>query len=178
MIIIALAILIFDGRPIFYLSDRARGVGQTFRLVKFRTMWSDPKDFGASGGHKTHRITRIGAILRRSRLDEFPQLFNIIAGDMSLVGPRPPLPLYVELFPEIYGKVLRSRPGVTGLASIYYHEHEDWLLRSAKSSEQTEAIYRRACIPRKARLDLIYERNQSLCFDILLMMRTVCKRFR
>lgn len=178
MLVIALAILILDGRPLFYVSDRAKAPGRKFRLIKFKTMRPDTDDFGASGGHKAHRITRTGIFLRRARLDEFPQLVNILRGDMSLVGPRPPLPLYVELFPELYGQVLQSRPGVTGLASIYYHKHEERLLRHARTIDEAEAIYRRACIPRKAKLDIIYQNNRSLWFDILLLVRTVCGGLR
>ena len=97
---------------------------------------------------------------------------------MSFVGPRPPLRRYVEKFPELYGKVLYNRPGVTGLASVYFHRHEEWLLRKATSAEETEEIYCRSCVPRKARLDLIYQKKQNLCLDITLMLKTVIKRLR
>ena len=178
MVAIGLVLFLLDGRPIFYISDRANAPGKSFRLVKFRTMRPDPTDSGASGGHKAHRITRTGAFLRRSRLDEVPQLWNIVKGDMSFVGPRPPLPFYVERFPEIYGKVLKSRPGVTGLASIYFHNHEEFLLRNCKSKSETERVYETRCIPRKARLALIYSRNRNLCMDIWLMLATVFRPLR
>jgi lipopolysaccharide/colanic/teichoic acid biosynthesis glycosyltransferase len=175
---VVVIILIRDGRPVFYVSERMKTPERGFDLVKFRTMRPDLDDAGATGAHKNNRVTATGALLRKYRLDEMPQLWNILKGDMSFVGPRPPLRRYVEKFPEIYGRVLRSRPGLTGLASIYYHQHEEWLLRNAKSSEETEKIYCRACVPRKARLDLIYQKRRNLCFDVLLMLRTVFRRLR
>lgn len=175
---VLLLILLCDGRPVFYISERMKAPGQGFALLKFRTMHPDEKDMGATGAHKNNRITRTGLMLRRSRIDEIPQLWNILVGDMSFVGPRPPLRRYVEKFPRLYSRVLRNRPGVTGLASVYFHKHEEWLLRNATSAEETEEIYCRSCIPRKARLDLIYQKNQNICIDFMLMLKTVVKRLR
>lgn len=175
-VLIALTIWALDGRPVFYLSERMKTPAQGFALVKFRSMTVVADDGGASGGHKSARITRTGAVLRRTRLDELPQLWNVLKGDISFVGPRPPLRRYVEQFPEIYGQVLKSRPGITGLASIIYHAHEEMLLAHSKSPAENEAIYARACVPRKAHLDLIYQRKRSLCFDAALMLKTVFRR--
>lgn len=175
-VLIALTIWVLDGRPVFYLSERMKTPAQGFALVKFRSMTVVADDGGASGGHKAARITRTGAVLRRTRLDELPQLWNVLKGDISFVGPRPPLRRYVEQFPEIYGQVLKSRPGITGLASIIYHAHEEMLLAHSKSPSENEAIYARACVPRKAHLDLIYQRKRSLCFDAALMLKTVFRR--
>jgi lipopolysaccharide/colanic/teichoic acid biosynthesis glycosyltransferase len=178
MIATGILIVLLDGRPVLYVSNRAKSKQETFRLLKFRTMRPDNNDSGASGGHKSHRITRTGAFLRRTRLDEVPQLWNILLGDMSFVGPRPPLMVYVERFPEIYEKVLESRPGVTGLASIYFHEHEEFLLRNCTTPEENERTYEIRCIPRKAHLDLIYARNRSFCFDAWLMLATLFRKLR
>lgn len=178
MAVLALVILITDGRPVFYISERMKTPTKGFQLVKFRTMRTVASDSGVSGGDKAARITRIGTFLRRTRLDEVPQLWNILKGDMSFVGPRPPLRVYVEDYPAIYGPVLRSRPGVTGLATLIYHRHEQRLLDASQSAAETDAIYRRACIPRKARLDLIYQAHQTPCFDIWLMFRTVFRKKR
>ncbi|MGI3170072.1 sugar transferase [Pseudooceanicola sp. C21-150M6] len=169
-------VLLRDGRPVFYRSERMKTATQPISLIKFRTMTADPKDAGVSGGDKAHRITRTGAFLRRNRLDELPQIWNVLRGDISFVGPRPPLRRYVELFPELYAEVLRSRPGVTGLASLVYHRHEEQLLNACRDAEQTEAVYTRRCIPAKARLDLIYQRKRTICFDIWLMFSTVIRR--
>lgn len=173
IILISICILVLDGRPVFYLSERMKAPKEGFVLVKFRTMRPDARDQGVTGGDKTSRITPFGGFLRRTRLDEVPQLWNVLKGDMSFVGPRPPLRRYVEGFPEIYGPVLRSRPGLTGLATLHYHRHEQRLLNASTSAEETEAVYRRICIPRKARLDLLYQGHRTLCLDIWLMVRTV-----
>lgn len=178
ILLTALFVLILDGRPIFYISERMKSTNLGFQLVKFRTMKSKEGDSGVSGGDKSDRITRTGPFLRRSRLDELPQLWNVIRGDMSFIGPRPPLRQYVERFPEIYNEVLRSRPGVSGLASIYFHTHEERLLSRSRDRAETDRIYCRACIPRKARLDLIYQKNRGLCMDFSLMFKTVFKKLR
>ncbi len=175
---VSLVILVLDGRPVFYMSERMKSRDRGFQLVKFRTMKPVKGDTGVSGGDKRNRITRTGALLRRTRLDETPQLWNVLKGDISFVGPRPPLRQYVEAFPELYQAVLRSRPGITGLASVYFHEHEEWLLARTSGAAETDAVYRRACVPRKARLDLIYQRRRSFCFDVELMLKTVFKRLR
>lgn len=171
-----LVILIRDGRPVFYIAERMKTPTEPFNLWKFRTMRAAAQNEGVSGGDKADRITRTGRFLRRSRLDEVPQLWNILRGDISFVGPRPPLRRYVEAFPEIYGAVLRSRPGVTGLATLVFHRTEERLLAPCTTPEETEAVYVRRCIPAKARLDLIYAANRSLCLDVLLMAKTVVRR--
>lgn len=176
--ITSVVILIIDGRPIFYISERMCTPEKGFQLLKFRSMKPSNENSGVSGGDKNARITRSGRFLRRSRLDELPQLFNVFRGDISFVGPRPPLRQYVERFPELYAQVLLSRPGISGLASVLFHKHEERLLRRSTSPEETDAIYTRACIPRKAQLDLIYQANQSLCYDIKIMLMTVFKSLR
>lgn len=176
--IIAILILIQEGRPIFYISERMKTIDEGFRLYKFRTMTVVEEDSGVSGGDKISRITRMGRFLRRTRLDEVPQLWNVIKGDISFVGPRPPLRQYVERFPGLYREVLRSRPGITGLASVYFHAHEERLLARALTPEETDAIYSRVCVPRKAQLDLIYRRNRTVCMDAMIMLKTVFKGLR
>ena len=174
----ALLILIRDGRPVFYISERMKTPTEGFRLAKFRTMKTVASDSGVSGGDKADRITRTGHFLRRTRLDEVPQLWNVLKGDISFVGPRPPLRQYVERFPEIYREVLKSRLGITGLASVHFHAHEEWLLARARTTQETDEIYSCACVPRKARLDLIYQKNQNLCMDMMIMLKTVLKSLR
>ncbi len=172
----ALLILIREGRPIFYVAERMKAPGQPFNLWKFRTMRSAAQDSGVSGGDKADRITDTGRFMRRTRLDEVPQLWNILRGDISFVGPRPPLRRYVEQFPELYAEVLKSRPGVTGLATLAFHRTEERLLAACSTAEETEAVYTRRCVPAKARLDLIYAHNRNLCFDLKLMVATVFRR--
>jgi lipopolysaccharide/colanic/teichoic acid biosynthesis glycosyltransferase len=167
-----------EGRPVFYAAERMKTPTESFRLWKFRTMSVVEDDSGVSGADKAARVTPTGAWLRRRRLDEFPQLWNILKGDLSFAGPRPPLREYVERFPDLYARVLQSRPGVTGLATIAFHKHEERLLAPCKTAEETDAVYCRACIPRKARLDLIYQRHQSIRYDFDLVFQTIGNLFR
>lgn len=178
ILIISLFILIRDGRPVFYINERMKTPSEGFGLIKFRTMKSVVGDSGVSGGGKSNRITKTGQFLRRTRLDELPQILNVLKGDISFVGPRPPLRQYVVKFPELYARVLMSRPGITGLASIKFHAHEEMLLARTHSTLETDSVYSRSCVPRKARIDMIYEKNRSLCFDIRIMLATVFKRMR
>ena len=173
LLVTALMVALLDGRPVFYAAERMKTPTQGFPLVKFRTMTVTQADQGVSGGNKAHRVTRTGATLRRLRLDEIPQLWNVLRGDISFVGPRPPLREYVERFPDVYAQVLKSRPGITGLASIAFHRHEEYLLAKCQSSKETDEIYARRCVPRKARLDLMYQRKRNLCLDAWIMIKTV-----
>jgi lipopolysaccharide/colanic/teichoic acid biosynthesis glycosyltransferase len=173
--LLVLYLLWTEGRPVFYVAERMRAPGRPFALWKLRTMSVVPPEAGVSGGDKKNRITATGRFLRRSRLDEVPQLWNVIKGDMSFVGPRPPLRLYVERFPEIYNQVLQSRPGITGLATLVYHRHEEKLLASCHTPEETDAVYSRRCVPRKAQIDLIYQRRRNLWMDLGLMALTLAR---
>jgi len=175
---LALWIRVREGAPVFYVSERMKTPEEGFQLVKFRTMTVAERDSGVSGGDKSARITPIGRVLRRTRLDELPQLWNVVRGDISFVGPRPPLRQYVERFPEVYREVLKARPGITGLATLVYHAHEEGLLARCATAEETDAVYARSCVPRKAHLDIIYRDNRSLCWDIALMWRTVRPKVR
>lgn len=174
----AILILILDGRPIFYISERMHSPEKKFELVKFRTMKPSKQNSGVSGGDKTNRITRCGTFLRKSRLDEVPQLWNVLKGEISFVGPRPPLRQYVEKFPDLYEHVLKSRPGITGLASVKFHRHEEYLLENCRDANETDLVYSRSCVPRKAKLDLIYQANSSICYDAKIMFMTVFKKYR
>jgi lipopolysaccharide/colanic/teichoic acid biosynthesis glycosyltransferase len=161
-------------RPFFYVSERMKTPTKSFRLIKLCTMKPETTalNTGVSGGDKHARITRFGHFLRRLRLDELPQIWNVLRGDMSFVGPRPPLRQYVEQFPKTYTRVLKSRPGLTGLATLTFHNHESYLLSTCRTAAETEQVYRQRCIPRKARLDLLYQKRQSLYLDLWLIVRT------
>ena len=176
--IVALMLLVGQGRPILFGQTRMRGVAEPFTLWKFRTMRPDPGDAGVSGGDKADRITAVGRVLRKTRLDELPQAWNVLRGDIRLVGPRPPLPVYVADYPDLYRQVLQSRPGITGLATLVYHGAEERILADCATAEDTDAAYRRRCIPRKARLDLIHQANRSACYDLVLLARTAARVLR
>ena len=161
------------GGPVFHVAERMAAPDRPFRLWKFRTMMpASVADQGVSGGDKAARITPEGRFLRRTRLDELPQLWNILRGDMTFVGPRPPLRRYVEAFPALYAAVLRGRPGVTGLATLRFHRREAEILARCTTPEETEARYVRFCIPVKARLDILYLRRRSFCLDLQILAKT------
>lgn len=173
VLLVVLAVMAWrQGLPLFHVSERMKTPVQGFALWKLRTMTVVLHDTGVSGGDKAARITPLGGFLRRTRLDEVPQLWNIICGDISFVGPRPELRQYVAMNPLLFARVLTCRPGVTGLASLQFHRHEERILATCTTPAETEATYIRRCIPRKARLDLIYRDNRTLWLDLCLIGRT------
>ncbi len=172
---VVVIIMTMQKGSVFYVSERMKTPTQGFQLWKFRTMQPTLNDTGVSGGEKSNRITGMGQFLRKTRFDEIPQLWNVLIGDMSIVGPRPPLRQYTDAFPDIYTKVLAARPGITGLATLVYHRRETEILAECKSPEETDAAYRRHCIPAKARLDRMYLRHRSLCLDLKILGRTIIK---
>lgn len=178
LVIISVVILIIDGRPVLYPSERMKTPTQGFILYKFRTMQTSLDHSTVTGPDKSHMITRSGFLLRKTKLDELPQIFNVIRGDISFIGPRPPLRAIVETFPEIYQTVLKNKPGISGLASLVFGRHETRLLKDCVTSTDTMEVYGRLCVPRKAKLDAIYQRHQSMCFDIYLMAWTLSSIFK
>ncbi len=174
--LLSVVVLLFDGRPVFFVQSRMKSPDETFKLVKFRTLTVAEGEETVLGGDKLSRITPLGRILRKSRMDELPQLWNILRGDIGFVGPRPPLRRYMERFPEVYNEVLKTRPGVTGLATLRYHAKEERLMAQSRSAEEAEALYERLCIPAKARLDLLYAKHKSPCLDLRMMLATIWRR--
>jgi lipopolysaccharide/colanic/teichoic acid biosynthesis glycosyltransferase len=166
--LVALWIAVRDGRPVLFSQMRVGRYGREFRIWKFRTMRT-----GARGGAITAagdlRITPVGALLRRFKLDELPQLFNVIQGDMSLIGPRPESPEYVNREAPIWQAVLSVRPGITDLATLLYRDEEALL----GSSQDPEALYRGTVLPAKLVLNLKYLRSRSLMSDAMLIWLTV-----
>jgi lipopolysaccharide/colanic/teichoic acid biosynthesis glycosyltransferase len=173
--LIGIVLLCAQGRPVLFGSERMIAPGRGFVMWKFRTMTTGATS--VTGGHAMLRITPLGHLLRRWHLDELPQLWNILRGEMSFVGPRPPLRRIVEQCPRIYADVLRSRPGMTGLASLRFSAHEARLLAGCTSAAEAETVYLRRCAGRKASLDLIYLRNRSLRFDAAILVLTLAGRF-
>jgi lipopolysaccharide/colanic/teichoic acid biosynthesis glycosyltransferase len=161
------------GRPFFYRSERMAAMDRPFMLWKLRSMHASPLNAGVSGGDKASRIPVWGRFLRRSHLDEVPQLWNVLRGDMSMVGPRPPLRQYVERFPRLYAEVLRSRPGMTGLATLIYGATEARLLSQCQTPAMTDQLYSLRCVPRKARLDMIYLAHRGLRMDAWILTATI-----
>ncbi|MDF1726176.1 MAG: sugar transferase [Sulfitobacter sp.] len=163
-----------QGRPLFFGSRRMCAPDRSFTLWKLRTKTPGSNDGRATTAQKDSAVTPTGNWLRRTRLDEIPQLWNVLRGEMSFVGPRPPLPRYVARHPTLYARVLRNRPGITGLATLTFHRHEARLMaRALHDGAGAEGLYERSCIPRKARLDLIYQRHASLGLDLRLLLLTL-----
>jgi lipopolysaccharide/colanic/teichoic acid biosynthesis glycosyltransferase len=171
-LLLLLLLLLVQGRPLFHVSERMAAPDLPFRLIKLRSMTCRPGACSVAGGDASARITPLGRYLRQWRLDEIPQIWNVIRGDMSLVGPRPPLRAYVERFPETYARVLRNRPGLTGLATLATHGWEARILQRCMTPEATDSTYARRCVPRKARLDLIYQQRQSIWLDLAILLAT------
>ena len=178
LIILALlyvVVVAVQGRPFLFASERMRRPDAAFLLFKIRTMHPpDPEaEQSILGGDQSGRVTSIGRFLRKTRLDELPQLFNVLRGDIRFIGPRPPLRKYVAAYPDLYARVLaETPPGITGLATVTLHRREERLLTRCQSAAETDHVYRTRCIPVKARLDLIYRDRRSLALDTLILFRT------
>jgi lipopolysaccharide/colanic/teichoic acid biosynthesis glycosyltransferase len=167
---LGVAIWLSDGRPLLFRQLRVGRHGQDFVLLKFRTMSVlKSAEKGRFDAGCSRRVTAIGKILRKTKLDEIPQLWNVLRGEMSLVGPRPEVRKWVEIYPERWERVLQVRPGITDNASIEYRNEEN-LLGTAKDPE---AMYRDEVLPRKLTLYEDYVKNQSLLYDFSILFRTV-----
>src|SRR3974390_2683701 len=161
----ALAALILwcDGSPVLFSQMRVGYRGKRFRIWKFRTMRADNGgSVITAGGDK--RVTRLGAALRKYKLDELPQLFNVLKGDMSLVGPRPEVPEYVQLEAPIWQAGLQVRPGVTDLATLLYRDEEKLL----GTSSDPNALYRETVLPAKLVMNLRYLSSRPIRRDLSL----------
>lgn len=170
----AAAIKFSSPGPVFFRQYRAGKGGRLFRAVKFRSMLAEAERLGPDitiGGDA--RVTVVGALLRRLKIDELPQLWNVLKGEMSLVGPRPELPEYVESYDPQQRRVLDVRPGITDIASIRFR-HEEELLRH---SPDLDRFYREVLLPQKLALNLEYMQKISLPFDVYLIFRTLVALF-
>lgn len=172
LVVLLLYVLVREGRPVFHVSTRMKGPDQPFSMWKIRTMTVTEQNCGVTGGYISSRITASGRWLRRLRLDELPQLWHVLRGDMSLVGPRPPLQIHVARHPLRYAKILHARPGLTGLGTLRFLQYEHHILASCRSARETDRVYERYCLPRKVRAELIYLRRQSLMLDLFIIWRT------
>lgn len=171
-IIIALCIRLDSKGGIFYRQTRVGKDGKDFRLFKFRTMvsGSDKKGLITVGGRDS-RITRIGYTLRKYKLDELPQLLNVLIGDMSLVGPRPEVRKYVDLYTEQQRMVLSVQPGITDYASIEYSNENELL----GQSNDPEITYIQEIMPHKLQLNLKYIREKGMLTDLRIIFATLKK---
>lgn len=169
-IVIALLIKMDSSGPVLFKQVRMGRGFREFRLYKFRTMVPDASlRGGAITIGEDPRVTRIGRFLRQFKLDELPQLFNVLKGDMSFVGPRPEVPYYVEKFREDYQDVLRVRPGLTDLASLKYIDEQVVLGKASKPEDE----YTNKILPEKIRLAKLYIEHASLTFDLAVIAQTL-----
>lgn len=173
-VLIAVWIALDSKGGIFYSQVRVGKDGCEFKLLKFRTMRPDADKAGQLTIGNDSRITRVGRFLRKTKLDEFPQLINILKGEMSVVGPRPEVPRYVSLYSDQQRKVLSVRPGLTDYASLEYFDEQKVL----GSSENPEKDYIQIVMPHKLELNLRYIEQASLLVDIKLIFRTFAKIVR
>ena len=173
-LVLAAAIRVDSKGPVFFRQVRVTQFGKTFRIFKFRTMVNDAEKKGSQvTAQNDSRVTRVGAKIRRIRLDEIPQLFNVLTGDMSFVGTRPEVPKYVEKYtPEMMATLLLPA-GVTSTASIAFKD-EDELLQAA---ENVDEVYVRDVLPQKMAYNLEYLRDFSFGRDIGLLFQTVFRVF-
>lgn len=170
-LLIALLVKLADGGPVFYRQKRIGQYGFPFFILKFRTMVPGAEKLGLSiTSNGDWRITRVGRFLRKTKLDEVPQLWNVLCGEMSLVGPRPEVPRYVELYTPEQRVILRYKPGITDLASLRFREEES-LLRAGEAAEQ---FYVEQCVPRKLQLNEEYARKANLLTDTWIILQTLC----
>lgn len=168
-IFISIAIVINSGFPVFYRQERIGKNELPFSLLKFRTMRKNADKLGLlTVGGRDPRVTPIGYYLRKYKLDELPQLINVLRGDMSLVGPRPEVKKYVDLYTSEQKLVLSVRPGITDLASIRFVNENEIL---SKSSEP-EKTYIEEIMPLKLRLNMRYIRSKSFFKDIFIILET------
>lgn len=155
--------------PVFYRQIRVGRDNKDFRLYKFRSMRPDSDKFGLiTVGGRDPRVTRSGYYIRKYKLDEFPQLINVFLGDMSLVGPRPEVRKYVDMYTPEQMRVLKVRPGITSLASIRYRNENDILA----ASEDPDRTYIEQVMPDKLAIDLEYVDHATLWNDIKLIFST------
>jgi lipopolysaccharide/colanic/teichoic acid biosynthesis glycosyltransferase len=168
--IITVAVALTSRGPVFYRARRVGWRGREFAMLKFRSMRAS-----ASGPAITTkgdpRVTAIGRVLRRTKLDELPQLINVVRGEMALVGPRPEDPRYVALYDAEQRRILDIRPGITSAASFAFRDEENLL-----GGDEWERIYRERIMPEKLRLDLEYERSRTFWRDLHLIARTMLRR--
>ena len=169
LLFLALWIKLDSPGPVLYRGKRVGQDGQPFLMYKFRTMVLGAEQQGPAVTFRDDpRITKAGRVLRRTKLDELPQLFNVLKGEMSMVGPRPEDPKYVELYTPEQRQVLSVRPGITGPTQLEYRDEASMLEAGSVDEEYVTRI-----MPRKLKLDLEYVRRRSLTGDLKILWRTV-----
>lgn len=172
-LVLSIIIKISSPGPVFYRGKRMAKGGEIFYMHKFRSMVVNADKLGTDlTKYEDERITKIGKFLRRTKLDELPNLIDVLKGDMSIVGPRPESPMYAQHYDERQKKVLSVRPGITGLAQLE-NRREDLKL---KDQDDPDAYYINVLMPKKLEIDLYYIENRNFLMDIKIILRTLLGR--
>ena len=166
--LIALAIKLDDGGPVLYSQYRVGKGLRKFRLLKFRSMFSGCAEGSLLTAPRDTRVTRVGRFLRRNKLDELPQLVNVLKGEMQLVGVRPQVEKFVDIFPDEYGELLQTPPGITGPASLIFRHEELLFLENS-----IEEHYIAKILPIKLEIALKYSRTRTFLSDLEILFRTI-----
>jgi len=170
LLLIALLVKLSDGGAVFFRQERVGQFGRPFRVWKFRTMVMNAEKSGPSvtrGGDP--RITPVGRFLRRTKLDELPQLWNVFRGEMSFVGPRPEVPRYVAQYTPQQRKILDLKPGITDVSTLEFRREEELL----SGKQDTEKYYLEHCVPRKIEISLQYSKKATLFRDTQVVLKTL-----
>ena len=166
----SILLLVTQGRPLFFGQVRVGRFGVPFTIWKLRTMVPNASTMGlAVTARDDNRITPLGRLLRRTKLDELPQLWNVFLGEMSFVGPRPEVPKYVAMYDKEQRRVLELKPGITDMATLAFVDEEDLLA----GADDKEEFYVNHCLPKKIALNLEYAARATLWSDIVLVAKTV-----
>ncbi len=174
MLILALIIKIDSKGPVFYRQERITQYGRVFRIFKFRTMVQNADQIGALvTTQEDNRITRVGSKIRKCRLDEIPQLINILIGDMSFVGTRPEVKKYVEMYTDEMKATLLMPAGVTSMASIKFRDEDEIIEEHTKNGEEIDDIYVKRILPEKMKWNLEYIENTNVLEDLKICIKTV-----
>jgi len=169
-LILSIIIKISSPGPVFYKGKRMAKGGGIFYMHKFRSMVTNADKLGTDlTKYEDERITKIGKFLRRTKLDELPNLIDVLKGDMSIVGPRPESPLYAQHYNERQRRVLDVKPGITGLAQLE-NRREDLKL---KDQADPDAYYINVLMPKKLEIDLFYVENRTFLMDIKIILKTL-----
>ena len=173
--VISVVVKCTSSGPVFFRQERVTTYGKHFKILKFRTMVQNAESMGAAvTTDNDSRVTKVGRVLRKYRLDELPQIFNVLSGNMTIVGARPEVPQYVERYEKEYYATLLMPAGITSLASILYKDEEKLL----GQSEDTDKVYIEQILPEKMKYNLQYVKDFSFLTDIKLMVRTVVEMIR
>ena len=169
LILISVVIKISSSGPVLFSQKRVGRDGKIFTLIKFRSMTVEQNDTSTATARGDARITKIGAFLRKYKLDELPELWNVIKGEMSLVGPRPDVPGYADKLIGTDRNILKLRPGITGTASLKYANEEELLAKQKDPQKYNDEVI----FPDKVKVNLDYYQNQSLWLDIKIIFATI-----